>query len=244
LWQLRAENSSAAGRDFHCNNKIDVTILMDSSGSLGWYGWWRSKEIAKTLVEQLPKNATDTDIRMSVLKFSGPKDIEEWKECTQSSTALTEEKMINQCRLKWVPTGDATDGNERFTSDGQKLGAEIEKESFFRKATLTSAALGEAEANIKNGRSDAASVVVVITDGRPLSQEDTLAAAKRLQTVAKVLWVPIGRRAPRKLIKRMASKPRGDHVISVTSFSQIMQDYAFDNLINKMTTTFSSRASL
>merc|ERR1719476_773289 len=244
LWQLKAENSSAAGRYFHCNNKIDVTILMGSSGSLGWYGWWRSKEIAKTLVEQLPKNATDADIRMSVLKFSGPSGIDDWEACTRSSTPLTEADMTDKCRIKWVPTGDATDGNERFTNDGQKLGAEVEKESFFRKSTLSSAALGEAEANLKNGRSDAASVVVVITDGMPLSQEDTLAAAKRLQKVAKVLWVPIGRRAPRKLIKRMASKPRSDHVISVTSFWQIREAYAFDNLINKITTSVCTDVSV
>jgi len=192
--------------------------------------------IAKVLLTQLPKSDTDADIEMSVLKFSGPSTYPEWKTCTRSAAALTETQLQDTCRLKWVATGDAAN-SPRFTANGASLATKVYAEDFMRRTTLTSMALGEAQANLKNGRSDAASVVVVITDGRPLSQRDTEKAAKRLQEDAKVIWIPIGRRAPRSLIKKMASKPRGDHVISVRSFWSIRYWWSFDNLINKITTT-------
>lgn len=96
-----------------------------------------------------------------------------------------------------------------------------------------------AESELKYGRPEATSKVVIITDGAPMSAYNTKAAAKALQEKAQVIWVPIGKNAPFELIAAMASKPQSDHVIPVpagfTSFKG--NETAFNMVTNKIVTS-------
>merc|ERR1719343_533854 len=103
-------------------------------------------------------------------------------------------------------------------------------------STYTSGALGMAEAELKNGRENTRSVVVVITDGNPISQKTTKAAANKLKTQAKLLWVAIGSKAPRTMIEELASKPQKEHVISVPTYDSLRSTNALNNLLNKIIT--------
>merc|ERR1719188_1125337 len=94
-----------------------------------------------------------------------------------------------------------------WTNDTETLASNVGRATFPRKTTLTSFALGLAESELVKGRPSANSVVIVITDGKPMSLRNTRAAAKKVQEKAKLIWVPVGDGAPRKLIKELASKP-------------------------------------
>merc|ERR1712083_304512 len=99
-------------------------------------------------------------------------------------------------------------------------------------STLTSVALGQAESELTRGRTDANSVVIVITDGWPMSPTGTKQAAKKLMGTAKVLWVPVGKNAPINLIKEMASLPQKDHVIPIKNFAQLRRSRTINKIVS------------
>merc|ERR1740121_31510 len=54
----------------NCSSLVDVTILLDGSGSLSSYGWWSSKRLASTLIAQLGDGSGNAQVALSL--FSGP----------------------------------------------------------------------------------------------------------------------------------------------------------------------------
>merc|ERR1719384_1042614 len=96
---------------------------------------------------------------------------------------------------------------------------------------MTSLALSQAEAEFSNGRADANSKVVLITDGWPMSRTRTDAAAKRLQQDANVLYVTVGHSAPVDLVKDMASDPKEDHIIQARSLWELNQPDILNKII-------------
>jgi len=160
----------------HCSSKLDVILVLDSSGSLGSYGWAQSKKLAEVLVEAFSA-VKEADIKVSLLEFSSRR------------------------KTKWIT--HLTTGTTKTDVEGM---------AWFRSGTATDQALGMAQAELVYGRPDATPVVMVITDGKPNSARRTEQASRRLQQKAKVVWIPIGRRAPIRLINRMAATPKRDHV--------------------------------
>merc|ERR1719469_3237 len=130
--------------------------------------------------------------------------------------------METQCGIKWV---------EHFTTDTAALASTVAGLGWPAKTTMTSVALGQAEAELKYGRENANSVVVVITDGYPLSDKMTYDAAMQLQSKARVIWVPVGLNAPIELIRMMASAPESDHVIQVDGFEGLNSPDVLNKLI-------------
>merc|ERR1719336_3726072 len=90
-----------------------------------------------------------------------------------------------------------------------------------KSTTMTSLALGLAEGELFKGREDASSVVILLTDGWPMSRANTNSAAARLQQYAKVLYVPVGRSAPLSLIEEMATYPSEDHIIQAQTLASL-----------------------
>jgi len=221
---LRRITRGSAPRDFlRCSSAVDVTLLIDGSGSLGSYGWSKSKELAADLVRNL--NDGSSNVQVAVELFSGPKNWDDYRKCTDTPNEVN---METTCGMKWV---------SRYTSDTAGVATQISNLAWPQLSTLTSLALGQAQANLKNGRAEANSIVIVLTDGKPLSQWNTKMAAQRLQLKSKVLWVPIGRGAPRRLIKELASTPQTDHVISVSSFYSLRSNWRYKNLVNTILST-------
>merc|ERR550532_2040115 len=100
-----------------------------------------------------------------------------------------------------------------FTNDTASLSTAVANLAWPKSTTMTSLALTQAANELFNGREDAQSVVVLITDGWPMSRRNTNSAATKLQQSAKVLYVPVGSAAPVDLIEEMASHPKEDHII-------------------------------
>merc|ERR1719284_1951711 len=67
----------------------------------------------------------------------------------------------------------------------------------------------------------AKSVVVVITDGRPLSYGRTARAARSVRKAARLVWVPVTRSAPLRQVKRWATRRWQENVVVVRDFKEL-----------------------
>jgi len=209
----------------HCASQVDVTILMDGSGSLTPTGWLMSKYLAMDLVGALMANGNGT-VQVALQVFSGPEEEEEFQACTRNATAAVD--VEKDCKIKWI---------SHLTPNMGDVAGQIWNMEWPEGSTLTSVALGLAEAEQKNSRESAQSVVLVLTDGAPMSKHMTEQAAKKLGEVAKVIWIPIGKKAPRAEIKQWASMPEGDHVIDVDTYMSLAMPGGVSHLVNQIVTT-------
>merc|ERR1719410_2601357 len=96
-----------------------------------------------------------------------------YQKCTGDTKGTTLD-IDADCGVQW---------DSHWTNDTEDLATKVSHSvlEWPRQTTLTSFALGQAESELVKGRGDANSVVIVITDGKPLSQANTEAAAKKLQ---------------------------------------------------------------
>jgi len=194
------------GRDIlHCRSYVDVVILLDGSASLGDYGWWQAKEAVKKVVEAVGAGGSG---HVAFLLYGGPHDLEDYARCTGDSNG-TEVNMETTCGMQWV---------SHFTNETAALATTVTGLEWPQSTTMTSLALTQAEGELVKGREDAQSVVILITDGWPMSRRNTNSAAAHLRQVAKVLYVAVSNSAPLSLIEEMASEPKQDHIIKAQSF--------------------------
>jgi len=214
-----------------CESKVDVVILLDSSASLGSQGWVVAHKFVSNVIRALADGISNsTDVKLGLQLFSGPKTWEAYKECTQSS-GTQEIDMKEVCGIQWYHHLSTADTNVTLKTLADEVDAFTE-DNWLKSTTLTSVALGQAENELFQGREDANSVVLVITDGLPMSQRNTRAAALRLQEKAKVVWVPIGESAPRELVESLASAPQKDHVVQIRDFQSLLAPWAVNQLVS------------
>jgi len=204
-----------------CNSKLDMIILVDGSGSLGEYGWSQSKLMAEKMVQSL-QGGSDR-VKVSLQVFSGPSTWADYEKCTSELPEGETLDVEAQCGIKWV---------SHFTEDMGELRKEVAKLSFPAATTLTSVALGQAESELVYGRSDANSVVIVITDGMPMNQVSTKDAAKQLQEKARLIWVPVGSGAPQGLIEEVASKPKAENIVPIATFWQMTEAVFLNKILS------------
>merc|ERR1719262_1005170 len=88
-------------------------------------------------------------------------------------------------------------------------------------STLSSLALLQAAAELQLGRKDAKSVVVVFTDGKPLSLRATNLASRYIREKTRLVWVPVTEFAPLKDIKRWATRRWQENVVKVDDFKAL-----------------------
>jgi len=214
--RLLPENRSIV----QCQSKVDLIVLLDGSGSLGRYGWKKSKAMALKLVQNL-KGGSDM-VKVSLQLFSGPRTWEAYEKCTDELKEGETLDLKEDCGIQWI---------SHFENDMGKLATDVKTLSWPASTTLTSVALGQAETELMNSRDDANSVVIVITDGKPMNEVSTTDAAKKLQEKARVIWVPVGGGAPTGLISQLASKPIADHVVKISSFEKMTRPRFLNKII-------------
>jgi len=214
-----------------CESKIDVVILLDSSASLRSEGWTQSHKFAAKLIRALADGVSNqTDVKLGLMLFSGPKTWKGYEDCTRNSQGK-EIDMKEECGIYWYHHLSTDDTNVTL----KKLADEVDaftEDDWIQRTTLTSVALGQAQNELFQGREDANSVVLVVTDGMPMSKRNTRAAAHRLQEEAKVVWVPVGNSAPKKLVEELASAPQKDHVIEIADFEDLERPWAVNQLVS------------
>lgn len=205
-----------------CSSKVDLIIVMDGSGSLRSFGWKQTLNITRTLVRSLEAGAEG--VKVAVELFSGPKTWGDYALCTGEvdMPAGTTLDLKKQCGISWVT---------HFTDQTDALDETLKNMEWPASSTLTSVALGEAANEMMMGRADANTVVVVITDGKPMSQLNTRASAKKLSEKAKVIWIPVGQNAPIHLIEELAAKPLSDHIVRVPTFAGLSDPDVVNSII-------------
>jgi len=205
-----------------CRSYVDVQFLMDGSASLGHYGWAMEQKVMEALMGQM--NGGIGNAMISLELFSGPSTWDNYEACTEGTAGVD---LKEQCGIEQV---------SHMTSDFGGVRDSLRALEFPGRSSLMSVALGLAEQEIKYGRVGAAPVVVVVTDGEPISVMQTIDAAHRLQTAAKVIWVAIGGDAPMEMIEEVAQLPQHEHIVHVPSFYELRETWAFNALINELVT--------
>lgn len=188
-----------------CDSKLDIILALDGSGSLGPNGWSAVQEFGAMFANAM--SGGEADVNLAVLLFSGPTTYEALERCTGDTGEPP--NMETDCGIQWV---------QHFSFDTAAAATAIEGMVWPDATTLTSAALATAEAELQYGRQDAAAVVVVVTDGHPMSPLRTFQAAQSLRQKARLMMVPVTSFAPVDQMRQWVSQPVHENLIAVEDF--------------------------
>jgi len=131
--------------------------------------------------------------------------------------------LLFSSRSQWVT---------HFTDDTEGAAKKIEGLKFPSKWTMTANALWTARSELSLGRADAQSVVIVITDGRPMSMRNTWIASWYLRRQARLMWVPVTRWAPVSTMKHWASHPVSENFLPLQNFNDLTNPDKLDLIIS------------
>jgi hypothetical protein len=190
-----------------CNKTLDVILLLDGSGSLGQAGWDAEIVAAKLFISAF--EPASGRVSMAVILFSGPKT---WGGVYACMGKSAESVTLETCGIKTVT---------HFTQDLTKVDEEVSKLTWPMGSTLTSLALMTAKAEMALGRQDVHTMIVVITDGRPLFYRKTTQAARTIRKSARLVWVPVTRYAPLAWVKKWATRRWEENVVKVDDFTAL-----------------------
>merc|ERR1719352_46225 len=196
---------------------MDVVLLIDGSGSLGKTGW-KAEIIAATATVDAFIGSGKAE--MAVVLYSGPRTWGGVRRCTGKNA-----KNVNleRCGIKTVT---------HFTEDLKQVKQLITGLEWPRGSTLTSLALMTAKSMLPLGRKDSHAIVVVFTDGRPLSYRATGIASRIVRKAgARLLWVPVTKYAPLKSIKKWATRRWEENVVQVNSFKKLEDPEVITHII-------------
>merc|ERR1719265_1092126 len=161
-------NENACKGEVTCKSELDVVLLLDGSGSLRSTGWGQTKKFAKMFIKSL--SGGPDKVKLAVILFSGPKKWSTARLC--SGRATGPRPTLETCGIQIV---------QHFTADMNEAQDVVKGLTWPRGTTLTSQALMAAKSELTLGRKDASSVVLVVTDGKPMSKYRTGMAAKALR---------------------------------------------------------------
>lgn len=200
-----------------CKQELDVVLLLDGSGSLTQAGWDAEMKAAKMFVGAFAGSGTQSDV--AVVLYSGPSTWSGVHQCFGSKQRSQQEAL---CKIKSVT---------HFTSDMAAVQAQIGKLTWPQGSTLTSLALMHAREELRLGRKNAKSIVVVFTDGKPLSLKATGLASKEVRKAARLVWVPITPFAPLANIKSWATRRWQENVVPVQTFDDLETNVPINQII-------------
>jgi len=201
-----------------CNRTFDIVLLVDGSGSLGKRGWAAEVKAANTFVDAL--TGTNGQAQLAVILYSGPRTWSGVRKCFAKSGKKVDIEKV--CNIKTVT---------HFEKDMKKVKGLVNAMKWPRGSTLTSMALLRAKAELGLGRGSAHSIVIAITDGRPLSFRNTLLASRSVRKSARLIWVPVTKYAPLKQIKKWATRRWQENLIKVNSFGALEKPEVITHLV-------------
>ena len=172
------------------------------------------------------QGSNGTNAKLAVKVFSGPDRWSDIDKCLFPSR----DSMGLDCGIKPL-----THFSENKNMD--ETAKLILAEEWPRGGTLTALALRSTIPEFQmSGRSDAHSIIIVITDGRPTSPAHTLMASEEVGEKARLMWVPVLEYAPtiEKQMMEWASGPKEENVISASSFEALSSDDAINSIMSDM----------
>jgi Mg-chelatase subunit ChlD len=201
-----------------CNKSLDIILLIDGSGSLGKGGWEAEIIAAKAFINAFHM-AADGNFNMAVILFSGPRT---WSGVSKCMGKNKQTVSLPDCGIKTVT---------HFTTDLSKVDQLVTGLDWPQGSTLTSLALMTAKAEMALGRGDEQTIVVVFTDGRPLSYRKTGLASRTIRKSARLVWVPVTKYAPLKKIKKWATRRWQENVVPVENFDDLKKPDVITHII-------------
>jgi len=207
-----------------CESKLDVILVMDGSGSLGQAGWDASVAAAKQFARAF--DTANSEVELAMLLFSGPGNWDDLDTCMGFQRPWFPQFWddMRDCKMEWV---------SHYTDDMPSVIDAIDQLSWPSGTTLTAKALEAAEAELANGRDDADTVIVVITDGQPTDDDQVQEIADYLKEKAKLVWVLVGNDVMqyREEVEGWASEPGYEHVIEVHNISALPEPDSINSMI-------------
>jgi len=216
--QYKACNMKRCAANLTCNKALDVVLLIDGSGSLGYRGWAAEIVAAENLVGAFDGPSSQTNI--ALILYSGPRTWGGVYKCFARNTRKVDREKI--CAVKIIT---------HFTKDLKKVKTLIANLKWPRGSTLTSLALMTTKAELALGRKNAHSNVIVFTDGRPLSYRKTTLASRSVRQVARLVWVPVTRYAPLAWIRFWATRKWQENVVKVSSFTNLKKPAVVTHIV-------------
>jgi len=208
-----------------CKSKLDVVFLMDSGAGLSEPGFNQSKAMVQKVLTGL--GAAGGSVKAGVLMFGGPTTKEGQTKCT-GSDASNPPDVAKDCGMVWV---------SRLTRSTANVSTAVGALRYPQSTSMTSMALALAGAELENGRAEASSVVVVVTEGKPLSEMNTLKASSDLKKKARLIWVPIGKSVTAQDVancKSWSSKPWEDNFVQIKDFNDMPAPASVNTILASM----------
>lgn len=203
-----------------CKSEVDLVLLLDGSGSVGSSGWKATLEFAETLVMGFKGEAT----QVSVILFSGPRSWPHYRQCQK--VAMSKADLLKKCGLTMV---------QHFSNDTEQTQKNIKALKFPAASTWTAKALEMAAAELTLGRKNAKRVVLVMTDGIPISPHKTKLAAIKVKRRARLMFgaVRLSGRGLRYMMQ-WSSRPQKDNVMRIKDFASMKKVSTINSLIRDM----------
>jgi hypothetical protein len=202
-----------------CKSKVDVVLVLDSSGSTGSKGFEQTKSFAKTFTTALEGQGTDA--MLSVISFSGPGRWSLIRKCTGADTSGLD--MEKDCKIKLA---------EHYTSDMAAARSKIDGLEWMAGLTLTSTALEMAASEISLGRRGVNKIVLMVTDGRPTKKKPTDSAARKIRSMAKLIIGAVGLGGSNlQDMMKWASSPAKENVFNVRNYQTLDSVKMVDDFI-------------
>jgi hypothetical protein len=213
---------------FKCKSKMDLVLLLDGSGSIGASGWRETKKFASSLVDAFEGE----DVQLALILFSGPRNWDDYQKCNGPDATKIKDQL-KTCGVKII---------HHFTNDTKMTRKEIAAMQWPKSSTYTSKALEMANAELILGRKDAYRVVLVMTDGVPISPDSTEIAAKKLRKRARLMFGAVRMNSEGLgYIQKWASSPLKDNVIRIKDFRTMSKIGSENGLLRDMCSKVAGR---
>jgi hypothetical protein len=207
-------------KPLECKGKVDLVLLLDGSASVGNAGWTATKKFAK----KLTKSFDGGDVQVSLILFSGPKTWGDYDKC--NSEDMNAAAMFQTCGVKVV---------QHFSTDMTATRTAIDGMAFPEGSTFTAKALELAKAELVTGRPDANPIVLLFTDGIPISPDETKEAASKVRDVGRLMVGAVGLdKEGMSLMQEVASYPVHDNVMKIGNFKRADKIATINGLVRDM----------
>jgi len=156
-----------------------------------------------------------------------------WKAVKQATVELAEGLLEGEMnvQLSVILYSNKVEIANHFSNDTSSVIKKIEDLVWPNGETYTSEALNQAASELSLGREDAKSVVVVLTDGKPMSMRKTRIASKKLREQARLMWVPVTEFAPLDNMRKWASQPKKNNFLALRNFEDLQNPAYIDKII-------------
>jgi len=206
-----------------CKSTVDVSLILDASGTVGSDGWDKTKKFANLFSTSF--EGIGTDAQLSFIAFSGPIEVAKLDACTGKGEGQVDMDAI--CKVKMVaPFGTALDAAR----------SSLEGVSFMAGTRLLSGAMEMARNELTLARKNSKKVVLIVTGSRPTKLAVTYMAARQLRRAAdKIMFAAVD--SNDQALGEYASwgsRPANENILNLANFDSLNTLDTVNNLVTSI----------